>query len=158
MTQTLHQPALLDFFEVDLRPIGQPIVLRYVNTSQSNNAQLRWAGQDWIPYPIDASGFELTASGSIPTPTVRVANVFGAITGLILAYQGLIGAKVTRYKVFETNLDTRQGANPNDIENTQIWYIARYTENATSVTFTLRHPLELQNVKIPRRRMSQILD
>lgn len=157
MTQSLHQPTLLDLFELDLNPIGQNIVLRYTNTSESYNAPLQWRGLEWIPYPIDASGFEVSSSGSMPTPSLKVANVIGAVTGLILAHQGLIGAKVTRYKIFATNLDIRPGSNPNDVENTQIWYIARYTENAASVVFTLRHPLELQNVKIPRRRMSQIL-
>lgn len=155
---TLSHSALLDLFEVNLNPIGHSLILRFCNYSQSNGTDVSFAGKQYQAYPIQATGFEKAVSGTLPSPEISVSNVFSDISGLILTYGGMLDAQVTRLKVLAKNLDGQPGANPNEIEDYSVWYISRYQENSLVAKFTLRSPMDVNKLQLPRRRMAALLD
>ncbi|HEY9695939.1 MAG TPA: hypothetical protein V6D10_01520 [Trichocoleus sp.] len=77
---TLEHSALLDLFEIDLTGIGFNTILRFGNYSQSNGTDISFAGKQYTAYPIEASGFEKSVSGSLPTPEISVSNIFSDIS------------------------------------------------------------------------------
>ena len=55
--------------------------------------------------PIEAEGFDYSGK-TLPRPTLRISNVLGTITSLLLPLpQGLEGAKVTRIRTLERYID-----------------------------------------------------
>ena len=92
---------------------------------------------------MEIDGFEFSAKGTLPRPTLRVANVSNAITSLILLYDPL-AAKVRRIRTFAKFIDTtnfQSGVNPffakeSDIEDALITQngdtLTEQTENDTA--------------------------
>jgi phage-related protein len=70
----------------------------------------------------------------------------------------MLDAKVTRLKVLAKNLDGQPGANANEIEDYSVWYISRYVENSLYAKFTLRSPMDVNKMQLPRRRIATLLD
>lgn len=148
--------ALIDLYQLDLAPIGYNIQLYFCNFSQSNGANIAFQGRPYVAYPIEASGFEKSIQGSLPTPSLSVSNVFADISSLIINYQGLGGAKLTRIQILASNIDGTAGANSSDIESTEIYYISSYIENSKEVKFNLKHPLALDKLRLPRKRIATV--
>ncbi|MBI4739058.1 MAG: phage minor tail protein L [Oscillatoriophycideae cyanobacterium NC_groundwater_1537_Pr4_S-0.65um_50_18] len=153
----LSHSALLQLFTVDLTAkVPSCPVLRFCNFSDSNGASIAFQGLTYAAYPIEATGFEKSINGTLPTPELSVSNIFSDISSLILTYSGMLDAKVTRIKVLAKNLDGEPGANSAEIESTDIYYISRYSENSLFVKFTLRHPLDMGKLFLPKRRLASL--
>ena len=136
---------------------------------------IRYQGQTYLPLPIEASGFEYKGDGSLPRPTIRIANLRSEITGLLLSINqvtpgnDLNGAKVTRIRTLSRFLDSDNWennvnpyGNPDDSANAQlpqeVYYIDRKViENRDFVEFELSSALDLTNLKTPRRLAMQNL-
>jgi lambda family phage minor tail protein L len=110
--------------------------------------------------PIEADGFELISKGTLPRPSMRIANTTGAISALLLAYNPL-QAKVTRIRTCKKFLDAvnfvggvNPSADPTAKFEDQIWYIDRVSrENAQLVEFELISKLDLTNLQLPGRQV-----
>ena len=69
-----------------------------------NAYSIKYGGETYVPLPIEASGFEYKGDGGLPRPTIRVANLNGNITQLLLGVNlvtpgnDLNGAQVTRIR------------------------------------------------------------
>ena len=153
----LTHTAIIPLFTVDLTAkVPSSPVLRFCNFSDSNGASISFNSFQFAAYPIEATGFEKSINGTLPTPELSVSNIFSDISSLILTYSGMLDAKVTRIKVLAKNLDGESGANPAEIESTDIYYISRYSENSLFVKFTLRHPLDMGKLFLPKRRLASL--
>lgn len=111
ITQDIHsfEPgAIVELFELDLStgtaPDSEP-VLRWHSGINENLQEIVWQGNKYAAFPIEADGFEFSGTGSIPRPTLTVANITSIIAGVINSYDDLVGAKVTRKKTFAKYLD-----------------------------------------------------
>ena len=112
ITQDIHgfEPgAVIELFELDLStgtaPASEPI-LRWHSGINENMQEIVWQGNKYAAFPIEAEGFEFSGKGSIPRPTLTVANITSIISGVINSYDDLVGAKVTRKKTFAKYLDS----------------------------------------------------
>ena len=76
VTQTWHD-AIIELFEINLEPITNNASDKYhfTATLMPDGAKVIWKGVTYEPLPIEASGFERTTKGQIPTPELTVANV-----------------------------------------------------------------------------------
>ena len=101
--------AVIELFELDLTtgtaPDSEP-VLRWHSGQNENMQEIVWQGNKYAAFPIEAEGFEFSGKGSIPRPTLTVANITSIMSGVINAYDDLIGAKVIRKKTFAKYLDS----------------------------------------------------
>ena len=73
-----------------------------------------WAGNTYQAFPVEAEGFEYNGSGQLPRPKIRVSNIMGTITAIMLTTP-LEGAKVTRIRTMARYLDAVNfpgGVNP----------------------------------------------
>lgn len=151
--QALSQDAIIALYALDLNPIGVAQVLRFCNFMQTNG-NVSLGGVAYSAIPVEAEGFEYNGRGQLPTPRIRVSNVLGLFTPLLLQYQDLVGAKLTRIRTFAKHLDG--GSNPNASATTEpdIYFVERKaSESRLEVTWELRSSLDLSNVQLPGRRI-----
>lgn len=165
----LQQPspsAIIELFEIQLVAAihGSSDVYRFHNgTNALNNGQIVWAGNGYARLPIEAEGFEYAGTGSLPRPTLRVGNLFGTITAILLALpNGLEGAKLTRIRTLARYIDGANfpgGVNPYGTPDTsaefprEIYYISqKVAENRDVVEFQCAAAFDLAGVRLPRRQ------
>jgi phage-related protein len=78
----------------------------HAGVNEINSGDIIWNSQAYLAFPIEATEFEYTGTGSLPRPKLRISNIYGTITALILSLpNGLEGAKVTRIRTLARYLD-----------------------------------------------------
>ena len=112
----LAPTAVIDLFEIELTVAvnGVDDTLRYHAGKNGLTEDIKFGGQTYPAVPVEVDGFEFSSKGTLPRPTLRVANVNNAITSLILIYNPL-AAKVRRIRTFAKFIDTanfQNGVNP----------------------------------------------
>ncbi|NID06659.1 phage minor tail protein L [Luteibacter jiangsuensis] len=158
--QTLEPGAWVELFEIDARPItngGAGDILRFHGYTQVG--PIIWQGLTYEPWPIATQGFKIDPDQP-PVPTLAVGNVNGRITALCLAFQDLVGARLTRHRTLGKYLDAVNfpGGNPTaDPEQEvapELWFIERRSaEDSTQVTFELSSPMDFGGRQLPRRQI-----
>jgi len=158
--QKLAPSAIIELFELDLTNLGGSIERFHAGTNELNS-DIVWNGDTYTRFPISATGFEFVGNGQLPRPHIKVSNVFGTITALLLVYSDLIGAKVTRIRTLAKYLDAVNftgGVNPSADSTAEfprdIFYVDRkVVEQRDFVEFELVSSLDLNGLKLPRRIM-----
>ena len=162
--QSLEPSAIIELFQLDASSFGGDIYYFHAGTNNLRQPVV-WQGQEYTPFPVEITGFEFNAGGQLPRPKMKVANVTGVITALVLAYQDLLGAKVTRKRTMKKYLDGINfsgGVNPTEDTTAEfpddIYYIEhKVNENKEVVEFDLSASFDVQGIKIPKRQIIQNL-
>ena len=151
-------------------------ILCFHNNIKVFDSTVVWQGNTYIPAPIQATGFENSSRGTLPTPILSISSQSETGTDqlALLRYEilklgDIIGAKVTRRRTFAKYLDwanfaaTTSGPrleelpegyepDPNAELPRDIYYIERKTaENKNTIQYQLSSILDLEGIKIPRR-------
>lgn len=160
--QKLAPSARIELFEIDVTPLGGDL-LRIHAGKNGLVGNIVWQGNTFNAYPVEATGFEWNGKGQLPRPTLRLSNVFGTITALVLQYQDLAGVKVTRIRTLQKYLDAVNfpgGTNPTADATAEYprdyYFIDRKSvETRETVEFELASSLDLAGVQLPRRQIVQ---
>jgi lambda family phage minor tail protein L len=178
----LNPFALISLFEIDTSDLVDNKLpttqhtLSFHNSAEDKINRTVYFGDAttpnaYLPTPIEFINNELKGDGTqLPRPIVRVGNADGLASYYVKMTYGMIGAKVTRRRVFAKYLHgtTWGGTNPWD------WYVVpgdpnlgyRYqaaidvfyiesikSENKHYVEFELTSSIDVSGINIPRRRM-----
>ena len=159
----LDPGTIIELFELhyDSTLHGSSDVLRWHAGSNANvTGNITWNGNAYTRIPVKADGFEYTNAGSLPRPTLTVANLDGTITALLLgvndvtACNDLTGAKIKRIRTLKKFLDGESAADPYATFPIEEWYVDRKaTESRDFVTFELASKLDLQGKELPNRQV-----
>ena len=162
----LAPSAVIELFELDgtASSIGVPSVYRFhagVNEQISGN--IVWNGNTYQRYPVEATGFTYEGGGQLPRPTISISNVLSLGTTLVLEYNDLVGATVTRIRTLKKYLDavnftseTNATADPFAEFPREIFIVDRkVAENRAVVSFELSATFDVAGVKLPRRQIIQ---
>ena len=160
--QKLEPGAIVELFELDLTPYGGDL-LRFHAGTNGLLTNVVWDGNTYVAFPVKASGFEFNGQGQAARPRMMVANVAGSITALVLQYEDIVGAKVTRIRTLAKYLDavnfaggTNPSADPSASFPNDIFYIDRKSiETNEVVEFELAAAMDVTGVKLPRRQVVQ---
>ena len=121
---------------------------------------ITWNSNDYVRLPVQAEGFEYTNGGTLPRPTLSVANLDGAVTALLLGVNlttpgnDLTGAKVKRIRTLKKFLDGESAADPYATFPIEEWFIDRKaTESRDVVSFELASKFDLSNKELPNRQV-----
>lgn len=153
-------PAEVSLFELDISKLnkgGSSSVWLFCNEKNELDSPVVWRGKKFIPIPIEFSGADKKVDGPSTRPTLTVGNVDGYMTGAIAMYGGLVGAKVTRYRVRANHLDAVNFENGNPTANPNEYvadsYIINRPEsyNKHQATFELALPTETDGASLPNR-------
>lgn len=157
VAQTWHD-AIVELFELDLSGITGDANDKYYFTANlmPDNTKISWKGQIYEPFPIEASGFERTTKGQIPTPELTVANVLGTLASVVNTFDDLVGAKVTRRRTLLKYLDGGTSPDPSQEFPDDEFYIERkISENSITITWQLASKIDLEGLQLPRRIITQ---
>ena len=152
----LNQDALIELFELDLSTLGINTIYRFTSEIETNGQSVSFRGQKYDALPIEASGFEYTSKAPFPRPNIKVSNITGGISALLVLYQDLTGAKMVRRRTLIKYLDGHpNGTLPEEL-HPDIYFIERKTEeNELYVNFELVSGIEMAGLQIPARRVTR---
>ena len=155
--------AIIELFELhyDNTLHGSTDILRWHAGSNADvTGNIAWNGNDYVRLPVQAEGFEYTNGGTLPRPTLSVANLDGAVTALLLGVNlttpgnDLTGAKVKRIRTLKKFLDGESAADPYATFPVEEWFIDRKsTESRDVVSFELASKFDLSNKELPNRQV-----
>jgi lambda family phage minor tail protein L len=172
--QKINPSSIIELFElVTVEALhGSATTYRFhAGSTDVGSGDIVWDGNTYSKFPIQIEGFEYNAeSGSLPRPTIRVANLLGTITTILLGVNAttpgndLTGAKVTRIRTLVRYIDDVNfdgGSNPFGTPDTtsklpdEIYYVARkVSETRDIVTFELAAAFDLAGIRAPKRQCS----
>jgi lambda family phage minor tail protein L len=164
--QAVAPSAVIELFELELTAALHGISETYrfhAGTSLNANGELKWNGNSYTRFPVEAEGFEYSGNGQLPRPKLRVSNIMGTITALLLSLpDGMEGAKVTRIRTLARYLDAANfpgNTNPYGTPDPtaefprEIFYVDRKSvETRDVVEFELAAAFDLQGVRAPKRQ------
>jgi lambda family phage minor tail protein L len=152
--QQLTPGTLISLFDVNMTEIGGGIY--HFTPGVLGGQKPRWKGTTYEPLPITATGFERNGRGEQPTPTLSMPAT-ELIVASVIALDDLRRARVTRWQVFEDNLDN--GSNPQDsYYPPDVYIIQRKVRHNTStgiIEWELSTGLDLWGDIVPRRVATQ---
>lgn len=164
----LAPSAIIELFELHLDSTlhGSSDVYRWhsgVNNQVTGN--LVWNGETYFRVPVQADGFEFKNSGTLPRPTLTIANTDSTVTAILLLVNAitvgndLAGAEVRRIRTLKKFLDAanfaagNSNADPYASFPEERYFIDRKaSEDRTQVTFELASKFDLAGQKIPKRQ------
>ena len=164
--QAIAPSSIIELFQLELNTLqhGTTEIYRFhAGTSLNASGEVVWAGNSYQRFPVEAEGFDYTGNGQLPRPKIRIANVLGTITALLLTVPGgLGGAKVTRIRTLARYIDAVNfpgSINPYGTPDPtaefpqEIYYVDRKTvETRDVVEFELAAAFDLQGVRAPKRQ------
>ena len=155
--------AIIELFELhyDNTLHGSTDILRFHAGSNADvDGNIVWSGNSYVRLPIQVEGFEYRNTGTLPRPTLSVANLNGAITALLLGVNAttpgndLTGAKIKRIRTLKRFLDGESGADPYATFPVEEWFVDRKaTETRDVVSFELASKFDLANKQLPNRQV-----
>jgi lambda family phage minor tail protein L len=163
--QKIAPSAIIELFELQLNTAiqGSNTIYRFHagTNATGTNGNIVWAGNTYQAFPIEAEGFEYSGNGQLPRPKIRISNILGTITTIILMTP-LEGAKVTRIRTMARFLDAVNfsgGVNPFGTPDPtaefprEVYYIDRKSaETRDVVEFELAAAFDLVGVRAPKRQ------
>ena len=168
--QAIAPGAVIELFTLSLNSTlhGNSTIYRFHNGANLNaNGEVVWAGNSYLRFPIECTGFEFGSTGTLPRPTITISNIFGTITTILqdvnttTVGNDLNGATLTRIRTLAKFLDavnftgsTNPFGTPDPTaEFPQEIYILdrKVTENRSVVTWEAQSALDVVNVKLPKR-------
>jgi lambda family phage minor tail protein L len=169
---SLEPSSIIELYEIETSAIlhGSNEVYRFTSTVNATYGlgTIQWNTYEYWPFPIEAEGFSYSGKGTLPRPTVRVANTQGAITSILAEINAfnpgndLIGAKFTRIRTLARFLDGANfagGTNPYGTPDPlstmpdEVFYIDRKSlETREVVEFELVARYDLTGIRAPKRQ------
>ena len=142
--QEINPGAVIELFtlQLDATLHGSTTIYRFHNGANLNaNGEVVWAGNSYLRFPIECTGFEFTGTGTLPRPTISVSNIFGTLTAIMqdvnqtTVGNDLNGAKLTRIRTLARFLDAVNFA-PQTVTSTSTQTVADPSD-AETVTYTV---------------------
>lgn len=164
--QQVAPSSVIELYELQLNATQHGISDTYrfhAGSSLNANGEVVWAGNSYMRFPVEADGFDYSGNGQLPRPKVRISNIMGTITALLLSLpSGLEGAKFTRVRTLARYIDGTNfpgGTNPYGTPDPtaefprEVYYVDRKTaENREVVEFELAASFDLVGVRAPKRQ------
>ena len=169
---SLEPSSIIELYEIETsaRLHGINEIYRFTSTVNATYGlgTIQWNTYEYWPFPIEAEGFSYSGKGTLPRPTVRVANTQGAITAILAEVNAfnpgsdLIGAKFTRIRTLARFLDGANftgGVNPYGTPDPlstmpdEVFYVDRKSlETPEVVEFELVARYDLTGIRAPKRQ------
>lgn len=162
--QKLEPTAIIDLFEVRLTQAVNNIAqtLYYHPGTNALIANIVFNNKPYPAVPVEMTGLETSGQGMMARPTLKVANANGAVSSLILDQAiNPLKAQVVRIRTFKKFLDAANFSGGNATadpaaKTEEVWYIDRVaSENLQFVEFELTAKLDLTNLELPRRQVTE---
>lgn len=160
--QSLSPSAIIEMFVLDTTLLEGGGIYRFHAGTNNLQSPVTWQGLEYLPLPIEAEGFDMTAAGTLPRPKIRVANVEGLFSAMVSSMEDLVGCKIIRKRTMARFMDAvnfkagNPEADPSQHFPDQMWFIDQKTsENKHLIEWELASAFDLQGVMLPFRQVIQ---
>ena len=153
--------TLISMYEIDATALGAGVHLFHAGLNELKG-NIIWQGREYVAFPVEAVGFDISGNTQLPRPTLRISNVDQTIGFLVRSNNDLIGARLIRHRTFAKYLDevnfAMPGGNPSadpqaELPLDEFIFERKSVENKLVVEFELVAAVDLQGVKLPKRQM-----
>lgn len=152
--QSSETDDIVHLYELDLALIGGP-VYRFTSSAKETEP-VSYGGEIYSPTPVEASGFEMTSKGTLPRPTIKVANVAGIFSAAINEFGDLVGCVIRRIRTFRRFLDGEVDADPDAHFPIDVFRIEQKTnQNRVYVEWKLAAAFDQEGRMLPGRQVLQ---
>jgi lambda family phage minor tail protein L len=150
--QSLEPGVLVELFQAAI-PSGPTFFFH--NYPKDGDGTIPFQSASYVAWPIQADGWEYGSDGSLPRPRLRIGDGNGVITGLMLAYDDLIGTLVTRKRTLQEYLDDQPGADPTQEYPPDIYQVDNIQSAVPgqAIEFELISPIDNENIMLPGRQV-----
>lgn len=150
--QRLEQDAIAVLFELDTTKFGGEI-MRFT-TATLGGQPVRFGGEQYLPFPIQAEGFEWAGQGTLPRPTLSVAAQDLAFISLVMSADDLVGAPVRRLRTYRKHLDDGSDPDPDALFPVDHYVIERKaSQTRKQIQFELSVQMDQEGRMIPARQI-----
>lgn len=133
----------------------EPVIYRFTSSVYSNSPISR-GGEIYQAIPIEADGFELKTSGTLPTPRISVALNGNPIGESLRQVDDFIGWEVTRIRTFSTFLDDGETPDSTAILGADVYRIERkVAQTLHQVEWELQAVIDQEGMVLPRRQLNR---
>jgi len=147
-SQKLEVGEYVVMYELDATPLGASIY-RFTQACYEHDV-VTWRGNEYMPIDITAEGFQVTGQGTLPRPTIQIANTNLVIESAVRAWGDLLGAVLTRYRTLRKYLDGQPGADPTQFWPVDVYELERKLEhNKVYIKWELKCWMDGDNIKLP---------
>ena len=157
-SQQLTPGTLISLFDINFSGVAGGVGNGIYHFTPGNLGDRKpiWKGITYEPLPIVADGFEKNGRGSQPTPTLSIPAT-QLIIASVIGLDDLRRAKVTRWQVYEDNLDN--GGVPWDsYYPPEVYFIQQKVRHNTQtgiIEWELSTGLDMWGEELPRRVATQ---
>lgn len=139
-------------FVLDATGIAGGSVSRFYPGTDGAGGDVVWQGNTYTAFPVKAEGFEITAKGTLPRPTLTISNIGGVIGLLVRDLEDLVGAIVTRKRTLIQYLDGEPGADPTQEFEDDVYLVERkVSEDKEQIVFELASAMDVHGLRLPAR-------
>ncbi len=159
----LRPSALLELWSLNGSTANLDVSYTWHDGTNAGMGNLIFNGITYTAFPIKVEQVDKDGKNSLPRPKLSCSNINGFTSIVLLGNNDLIGAAVTRTRIFARNLDAvnfPNGVNPwgtpdsTATVDVETWYVNRkIAENADIVQFELAAAIEIDGTLLPRRQI-----
>lgn len=140
---------MVTLFQLDCTSIPGGSVLHFTS-SVFNDEAIVFNAQAYTPVDITAEGFEYSGQAAFPTPILKLSNVTKLGSALVLTYDDLIGAQLTRIRTLKQYLDDGATPDPSQIFTPDVYVVEQKMRHTrTSIEWKLSASIDQQGAKLP---------
>ncbi len=161
-SQSLSPGNRVELFTLDLAPLQDYIAAEdypaggklYFSPSSIGEDLIVFNNKTYLSVPIDAKGFEVSGRGSLPQPTLQIANINNLAGGLAATFQDLVGAILTRTVTFRQFLDDGATPDVNAKFPETIWEVVqKVKQNKIYMEWKMASFLDREGEELPKRKV-----
>lgn len=109
-------------------------------------------GVKYTPLPVEVTQMQWTGQGPLPRPRLKVSNVGGLATALVVQYGDIVGAKCTRMQTFRSFLDGEPNADASMFFEPDVFLVDRKSHHSKEyIEFELATALDQHGILLPKR-------
>jgi lambda family phage minor tail protein L len=140
----------VDLFRFDATSVGGSVY--YFVQSRLQAGGVVFGGITYQPSDIEFTGLEVSGTGALPQPRLKIANTDGVIQSVINTFGDLCGCTLRRVRTFEKYLDGKPEADPTAYFGPEIFRVERKTsETPLSVEWELSTSIDQEGKQLPGR-------
>lgn len=140
--------------ELDASSYGQGTLYWVSGNEGETTKAVNRGGQLYSPMALTLSGFEMSADGPLPRPTITLSDTQGIFTPIVVQYNAFVGCPIRRIITYDRFLD--DGAEPDPAATHPIdeYLIDRRLRHKPGqfITWELRAVTDVADAMLPARQ------
>ncbi len=161
--QSLSPSAMIILYQLDLAPEenpGESVLYFHAGTNELREPVV-FAGKTYQPFPLSVTGYAQTVQGATPRLKVYLSNEASFMSSVILDFEEMLGARLTRLRTFARYLDAvnftngNPEADPSQVFPPDVYYMEqKLAESRTHIEAVFSSKIDMEGAKAPKRMLT----